>query len=148
MIKIFREEKMSGYLLHFIIYTMAMLGIIVLAIFTYKMTYGTGKFGIHSSLLSVTDSMKLTPKKTLYVVKAGDERFLIASDFDSTTLISKLGENENIEKPVSPVRENRSEQFSSFDGLKSMNEFISGFEQKNEVKKPVMKELARKLQSC
>lgn len=141
---------MSGYLLHFIVYTMAMLGIIFLAVFTYKMAYGN-KLGITSnSALSVTDSMKLTPKKTLYVVKAGEERFLIASDFDSTTLISKLDDSEAIKKfePDTFKRNDKSANLKNFDGLKSMNEFISNFENKKQVKRPVMRELARKLQSC
>ena len=136
---------MNGYLLHFIVYMMAMFGIIMLAVFTYKMAYNT-KNGLNSSLLSVTDSMKLTPKKTLYVVKAGEERFLIASDFDSTTLISKLDGEQKLNDIE--TRENKSMKLSNFDGLKSMNEFISSFEQKNNKKAPVFKELARKLQSC
>ena len=142
-------------ILHFMVYIMAMLGIICLAIFTYKISYGSARNGLNTSTLSVTDSMKLTPKKTLYVVKAGDERFLIASDFDSTTLISKLNENQTI-KNVSPQnvtvpikkREDKSKTLSSFDGLKSMDDFISSFEEKIGDKKPVFKELARKLQSC
>ena len=137
---------MSGYLLHFAIYTMAMLGIIAVAVFTYKMSYSGIRTGLNSSLLSVTDSMKLTPKKTLYVVKAGEERFLIASDFESTTLISKLGENETIENVSMPQREDKSSTLPHVDGLKSMNDFISKFETKNEVKKPVMKELEKKVQ--
>lgn len=137
---------MSGYLIHFGIYTMAMLGIIGLAVFTYKMSYGGIKLGLNSSLLSVTDSMKLTPKKTLYVVKAGDERFLIASDYESTTLISKLDDNNSI-KEVSQ-RKDKSSTLINADGLKSMDDFITKFETTNKVKKPVLKELARKLQSC
>lgn len=141
---------MGGYLFHFIVYTMAMLGMIFLAVFTYKMAYGN-KFGKFSnSSLSVTDSMKLTPKKTLYVVKAGEERFLIASDFDSTTLISKLDDTQTINsrEQNAYVRNDKSTTLKNFDGLKSMNEFISGFENKKQVKRPVMRELARKLQSC
>ena len=138
---------MSGYLFHFTVYLMAMLGIIALAMITYKMLNVNTKF--NSTTLSVTDSMKLTPKKTLYVVKAGEERFLIASDFDSTTLISKLGDTEmNIAQSVQVQREDKSVKLSSFDGLKSMSEFVLNFEQKERVKKPVMKVLARKLQSC
>lgn len=135
---------MSGYIVHFGIYTMAMLGIIAVAVLTYKMSYSGMRTGGNSSLLSVTDSMKLTPKKTLYVVKAGEERFLIASDFETTTLISKLGENETIENVSMPQREDKSSKLPHADGLKSMNDFISKFETKS--KKPVMKELAKKLQ--
>ena len=134
---------MGQYLGHFIVYAMAMLGIIMLVIYTYKMTYGV-KSGLNSSLLSVTDSMKLTPKKTLYVVKAGDERFLIASDFDSTTLISKLDDNQNF----IPKRIDNSIGLNSFDGLESIDDFVESLGQKKSEKKPVLKELVRKLQNC
>lgn len=125
---------------HFIVYIMAMVGIFVLAIYTYKMTYGKASLGLKSSMLSVTDTMKLTPKKTLYVVKAGEERFLIASDFDSTTLISKLDGKE--------PRCNNSNKLSSPDGIQSIQEFMAKTERKNTAKQPVFKELARKLQNC
>ena len=141
---------MNGYLFHFLVYIMAMTGIIFLAVFTYKMTYSSAKMGLKSSTLSVTDSMKLTPKKTLYVVKAGDEKFLIASDFDSTTLISKLEADETVEEKVTQIqtkRQDNSSKLSSFDGLKSMNDFVSKFETQKTGKKQVFKELARKLQA-
>ncbi len=134
-----------GYSLHFIVYTAAMLGIIFLAMHTYKAVYGVKK-GLNTSILSVTDSMKLTPKKTLYVVKAGGERFLIASDFDSTTLISKLDDNEIplVSEVPNTKREDKSVKLASFDGIKSMKDFVS--KSTTSTKKPVMKELARKLQ--
>ena len=66
---------MGAYFLHFIVYAIAMIGIIFLAVFTHNLTCSK-KFKTEHSTLSVTESMKLTPKKTLYVVKAGDEKFL------------------------------------------------------------------------
>ena len=75
---------------------------------------------------------------------------LFASDFDSTTLISKLDDTQTINSSEQNayVRNDKSTTLKNFDGLKSMNEFISGFENKKQVKRPVMRELARKLQSC
>lgn len=82
---------MSAYLLNFIVYTTAMIGIIFLAVFVYK------KFSVctttKSKFLDVEDCVSLAPRKNLYVIKAGGERFLVASDAERTTLISKLGEN-------------------------------------------------------
>ena len=40
--------------------------------------------------LKVTESLSLSPRKTLYIVETDGERFLIAGDADRTTLISRL----------------------------------------------------------
>ena len=84
---------MSGYFLNFIVYTAAMIGVICAAIFVYKKsTEGLGQTS-KSKFLGVEDTISLAPRKTLYVVRAGKERFLVAGDVDKTTLISKLDEN-------------------------------------------------------
>jgi len=81
---------MGHYIISFSIYTMAMIGIICLALFVYK------KFSINSlsmkrkGILKVEDALGLSPRKTLYIVSAGNEKFLIAADLERTTLISKL----------------------------------------------------------
>ncbi len=83
---------MTTYLVNFIVYTTAMIGIIFLAVLVYK------KFSYNSvsrsQFLNVEDCISLAPRKNLYVVRAGNERFLIASDAEKTSLISKLGEGE------------------------------------------------------
>ena len=79
---------MSGSLINFIVYTAAMVGIIFLALFVYK------KFSYcsvsKSKFLDIEDCIGLGPRKNLYVIRAGHERFLVASDVDKTSLISKL----------------------------------------------------------
>lgn len=82
---------MSGYLLNFIVYTTAMVGIIFLAVFVYKKCSFTGNS--KSNFLNVEDCISLAPRKNLYVVRAGNERFLVASDAERTSLISKLGDD-------------------------------------------------------
>ena len=85
-----------GYLTNFIVYTLAMIGIIMLALFVFKFTTGyklNNKTG--SKNLKVTESLSLSPRKTLYVVEANGEKFLIAGDTDRTTLISKLEAHSN-----------------------------------------------------
>lgn len=88
---------MGGYVVNFTVYTMAMIGLICFAVFVYKkITDGS----IHSkgtNMLGVEESMSLSPRKTLHIVRAGKERFLIASDIDKTTLISKLNDGESFD---------------------------------------------------
>lgn len=147
---------MTHYMINFSVYTMAMIGLIIFALFVFKKCSGDN-FSRKNSSLDVLDTMKLSPRKTLYVIKANDEKFLIAADMDNTSLIAKLDENnEKIEKTenkitfskvTSPLkREDKSSQLKSFDGLKSMKEFSSVIDFKPREKKgPVMKELAKKL---
>ncbi len=87
---------MGHYILNFSVYTMAMIGLICFALFVYKKfslsTMNTKRRG----LLKIDDVLSLSPRKTLYVIKAGDEKFLIATDADRTALISKLELNKSI----------------------------------------------------
>ena len=78
-----------GYLANFIVYTLAMVGVIMVAVLVFKATTSNSVKGT-TKILKVQDSLSLAPRKTLYVVSAGNEKFLIASDADRTTLISKL----------------------------------------------------------
>lgn len=90
---------MGSYILNFTVYTMAMCGLIFFALFVYK-KFAAGSFGSkNSSFLNVEDTLSIGPRKTLMVVRAGSEKFLIASDSDKTNLISKLqaGESVNFE---------------------------------------------------
>ena len=81
---------MGGYVVNFTVYTMAMIGLICFAVYVYK-KFSDGSFRSNNSkFLSVEETMSLNPRKTLHVVRAGNEKFLIASDVDRTTLIAKL----------------------------------------------------------
>lgn len=51
-----------------------------------------GLGGSSSKFLSIEETMNINPRKSLLVVRAGNEKFLVASDVDRTTLISKLGD--------------------------------------------------------
>ena len=80
-----------GYLTNFIVYTLAMVGVIILAVFVFK--YSTGvkvRSSEKAGSLKVIDTLSLSPRKTLYVVETRGEKFLIAGDAERTTLISKL----------------------------------------------------------
>lgn len=84
---------MSGYLISFIVYTTAMVGVIFLALFVYKKVAAGYGSSSNSKFLNVEDCISLAPRKNLYVIRAGKERFLVASDAERTSLISKLDEN-------------------------------------------------------
>ena len=86
-----------GYLANFMVYTFAMVGVIVIALLVFKNATSQGT-GAKSKYLKVIDSMSLAPRKTLYIVSTGKEKFLIAGDVDKTTLISKLETNVQTEE--------------------------------------------------
>ena len=88
---------MNGYILNFLVYTMAMIGIMFLAVVVYKKTYSFGKPSNNKNDMKIEESLALSPKKTLYVVNVKNEKFLIASDSERTSFLAKLGE-ENISK--------------------------------------------------
>ena len=89
-----------GYLTNFIVYTLAMVGVIVVALMVFKNSTGfSNRNG--SKYLKVHDTLSLGPRKTLYIVSAGDEKFLIAGDVDKTSLISKLNTNTKQELKIS-----------------------------------------------
>ena len=81
---------MGSYIMNFAVYTMAMCGLIFFALFVYK-KFAAGSFtSKNSQFLNVEDTLSIGPRKILYVIRAGREKFLVASDADKTTLISKL----------------------------------------------------------
>ena len=87
---------MVHYIISFTVYTLAMAGLIALALFVYKKVLNSTALSKNSKILSIEETMMINPRKTLMIVKAGNERFLIASDIDKTTLIAKLNSNDNI----------------------------------------------------
>lgn len=85
---------MTGYLINFAVYTMAMVGALLLCFVVYKKTVMGNKYSKNpQDNLEIENSLSISPKKTLYVVKAGDEKFLIASDPECTTFLAKLNTN-------------------------------------------------------
>lgn len=133
---------MGHYLISFSIYTLAMIGVIFAALFVFK-TFSNKCFSKKSTLLKIEDSMNLSPRKTLYIVNAKNERFLIAADIERTSLIAKLDNKKEVLMP----REDKSSKLTSFDGIESMDEFASiiDFHKEKAKKGPMMKELARKV---
>ena len=101
-----------GYLANFMVYTLAMVGIIAVALLIFKGATGCGG-GIKSKYLKVLDTLSLAPRKTLYVVSTGREKFLIAGDVDKTTLISKLETTEEEDKNISDIVSSKNNDYST-----------------------------------
>ncbi len=94
-----------GYMVNFIVYTIAMIGIIFLAVFVYKkFSFTTGS---KSKFLNVEDCISVGPRKEIFVVRAGNERFLVASDVGRTSLISKLDGNSSYAPEIQNISENQ-----------------------------------------
>ena len=83
---------MTGYLTGFLVYLLAMLGVIFIALVVVKksLTLGSGKQ--NNNFLKIENRLSLEPRKNLYVVKAGNERFLISTGIDGCQFMTKIGE--------------------------------------------------------
>jgi flagellar biogenesis protein FliO len=110
---------MGGYVVNFTVYTMAMIGLICFAVFVYKKITDGSFSSKNSKYLKLEETMSLTPRKSLHVVSAGKEKFLIASDVDRTTLIAKLQSSEpvgikiseNINKEIKNIEKETKDSF-------------------------------------
>ena len=111
---------MNSYLAHFAIYTFAMIGFIVIVLFVYKKTMYSQSDNLNKNFLKVENSLKLSPTKTVYVIKAGTERFLVAGDSANTTMLAKLDEN-NINIPDISESEKSIEKYTLKDVLQKIN---------------------------
>ncbi len=125
-----------GYLSNFIVYMLAMVGVMMFALLVFKHTTGCGiKKSAKTNGLKVIDTLSLTTRKTLYVIEAGGEKFLIAGDIDRTTLISKLDEHNTLNSTIA-------ENFSS----NNQNNFETGaFTVRKNGYNSVIKSLAEKI---
>lgn len=93
---------MTQYLIKFIFYTSGVIGLLLIAFMIAKsslninpaMRKKTGK-------LEIEESLAISPRKTLHIVKALNEKFLIASDATSTTFLAKLNSDNEIDENYS-----------------------------------------------
>ncbi len=88
---------MAHYLMKFIFYTCGVIGLLLIAFVVAKnsMNFNTA-FKKKKGNLEIEESLAISPKKTLHIVKAFNEKFLIASDASSTTLLAKLNSDDEI----------------------------------------------------
>ena len=79
-----------SYLINFIVYALAMSGVLIIGVVMYKKFFGCTTLKSEKKFLSVKDVLTIAPRKNLYVVQAGEEYFLVAGDAERTTMLSKL----------------------------------------------------------
>lgn len=91
---------MSGYFVQFLAYTFAMVGFLAVCMITYKKFCQPTMMNNSADCLCIENVLRLNPKKQIYVVRAGSERFLVASDAETTTMLAKLDNNENVMEKV------------------------------------------------
>lgn len=131
---------MGHYLVNFAVYAMAMVGVIGISLFVYKKSCFDSTEREKADFLTVENKLNLSPRKSLYIIKAGDEKFLVASDVEQTTFLAKLGGQDlesatNVQFDKKPVLAG----ISLDEDLRSSGSNVR--------KMPVMKELVRKLNS-
>lgn len=127
-----------GYMGNFIVYLFAMIGIIIFALYVYK-KFNVSSIGVkRNKSLCVEDALSLSPRKTLYVVRNGNERFLIAADMERTTLISKLEEQPSPESEIRNIRTMNTHVDLSERAIRAQDNV-------SPIKRPIMKEIKSKL---
>lgn len=136
---------MTTYLVNFIVYSMAMVGLLFLCLLIYKKTMVNGKCTKNNKELIVENALNLSTRKTLYVIRAGEEKFLIAGDTERTTFLAKLNNTEHIQEKtkeipvqfidtIAEMQNNKPVDYSEINTYRKVN------------KQPVMKEVLRKLE--
>ena len=126
---------MNAYMSHFAVYLFAMVGVICFALFVVQKSITKAYCKKSSSFLKVEDSITIAPKKSLYVIKAGTKKLLIASDEGRTTFLTELDTNNFSAEVKEPVLS------------KVAEEKIQHLQQTSDkIKTPVMRELLTRLQ--
>ncbi len=80
----------------FMVYTFGVIGLLLIAYIVAKRCMGLDINTRKKGNLFIEETLNITPRKTLYVLRAYDERFLIASDANSTSFLAKLNSDESI----------------------------------------------------
>lgn len=91
---------MLQHIIAFSLYTLAMIGIFFIAFVVYKktMNQNDGKF---NRGMKIEDMLRLSQRKTLYIINVQGERFLIASDLENTTFLAKLASKDD--RPITRI---------------------------------------------
>ncbi len=112
---------MNG-LLVFTVYTFAMIGLALVAFLVWKKTT-TLNAGNLGGNIKVEDSLNLSPRKSLMVVRVKNERFLLASDLENTTFLAKLENDEvpNFQKYQKIETEQEAKNSLNLQKIKTVN---------------------------
>jgi len=91
---------MTGYITGFSVYTLAMIGVIFVALIVVKKSLSFIPNKNKTNFLKVENCLNIEPRKNLYVVKAGRERFLISSAGDNCQFMTKLEVNSFLQDEI------------------------------------------------
>ncbi len=151
---------MGIYLINFLVYSMAMVGLLFVCLMVYKKTMTNNYSKKNTEELTVENAMNLSARKTLYIVKAGDEKFLIASDAERTTFLAKLNDSQSsISNQIQDISISNDNLFSINQNEFNKSQTITEKQEEKGVdytevmnaikntthKQPVMKEILRRL---
>ena len=125
---------MQHYFIQFLAYTMAMVGFLAICVVIYK-KLGINSFSQSNKDLYIENGLRINARKYIYIIKAGNERFLVASDIERTTMLAKLQEDEN------PIK--KSQEINKTVDIQSINEIKN-----DEISKtPLMMRISNKMKA-
>ena len=67
---------MTTYLINFLVYSMAMVGLLFVCLMVYKKTMVNPRSLKNNNNLVIENALNLSSRKTIYIVKAGEEKVL------------------------------------------------------------------------
>lgn len=125
---------------------MAMVGLLFVCLMVYKKTMVNNKFAKNNSELNIENALNLSQRKTLYVIKAGNEKFLIASDVERTSFLAKLNANEetSVKAMKSALTEAPAPPPTNIQKPVDYSDVMSAIKKVNK-KQPVLKEILKGL---
>ena len=129
---------MFTYIIAFICYTLAMIGILLIGFVIYKKTIITNK-SESKNIIKILDCTQIAPKKNLLVIRVKNEKFLIASGAEHTTFLAKL-ENDNTDNNAKNQEQKQDKIQKQFKELYS-NQELSQIPDRKEMIRKLLKDL-------
>ncbi len=141
---------MGMYLINFLVYSMAMVGLLFVCLMVYKKTMLNNRCAKNAEELSIENALNLSQRKTLYVIKAGNEKFLIAADTERTSFLAKLNDNNITVTPLQQTDFLQTQNINNQITQKTKQQPVDYSEVMSAIrnskrKQPVMKEMIKKL---
>lgn len=122
-------------LAQFLVYTLAMIGVLVIGCVVYRKTMYSNPIQ-KNSMLKIVDVLRLPDRKILYVVQCKNEQFLLASSNDKVTLISQLNSKNNQEDIERYLKEKQDSEGVENQSKKTMiNSLLKELSDKNRAKR-------------
>lgn len=131
---------MQGYFVQFLAYTMAMVGFFTVCLLTYKKLCAKSLSDSNPDSLSIENVLRINARKQIYIVKAGNERFLVAADTERTTMLAKLEDEK-----ISEVQEHQQSEIALKKPVKKhLGNVLSSV---STINAPIMKRISEKMKA-